>query len=229
MRFRLPLLLLIVAAPPANAATRNFGVSGFDRIRVEGPFKVRVTTGIPPMARSSGTAQSLDALSVETQGRTLVIKTGSRWGGYPGASAGPVEIEIGTHELSSATIAGSGSLAISQVKGLTFDLALHGSGVASIASADVDQFKLSQSGSGLVSLAGSALRLTAVVRGVSSLDGRALNVKDATIGAEGPATVRLSVSETAKVEARGAATVELAGTPVCNSKTEGSATVSGCR
>ena len=49
------------------------------------------------------------------------------------------------------------------------------------------------------------------------------------IGAEGPALVRASVSETAKVDAIGLAAVNLAGTPSCTVKTQGSSTVSGCK
>src|SRR5918993_830366 len=36
--------LSTLAAAPADAATRNFGVSGFDRIRVDGPFGVSIGT-----------------------------------------------------------------------------------------------------------------------------------------------------------------------------------------
>ena len=230
MRTILPALgLILVASTPANAATRNFGVSGFDRIRVEGPFRVKVTTGVAPFARASGSAQGIDGLSIATLGRTLVVRGGSSWGGYPGAAAGPIEVEIGTHELSSASLVGSGSLAISAVKGLTFDLTAQGSGAASIGAVAVDQFRLQAGCSGAISLAGAAQKITAVIRGVSSFDARELAVKNAVIGAEGAATIRMNVSETAKVDARGASTVELTGSPACASKTQGSASVSGCR
>jgi len=71
--------------------------------------------------------------------------------------------------------------------------------------------------------------LTAIVRGISTLDAPGLTSKNATIGAQGPATVRLTVTETAKVDAQGAAAVALTGNPACIVKAVGSATVSGCR
>ena len=40
------------------------------------------------------------------------------WGGYPGANAGPVEVSVGTHDLSDAWLNGAGALAIDRVKGL---------------------------------------------------------------------------------------------------------------
>ena len=114
MRHLPALCLLILAAAPADAATRNFGVNGFDRIRVDGAYKVRVTTGVAPFAIASGSAAALDGIAIDVQGRTLVVRSSRQsWGGYPGTSKGPVEISIGTHELSAAWINGSGTVASS--------------------------------------------------------------------------------------------------------------------
>ena len=109
--------LLACAPPPADAATRNFGVSGFDRIRVDGPYKVRLTTGVAPFAIASGSGPARStAVAIDVQGRTLVVRSNrSSWGGYPGEAKGPVEISIGTHELNAAWLNGSGSLAIDKV------------------------------------------------------------------------------------------------------------------
>jgi hypothetical protein len=232
MRILLPAfaLLACAAAAPADAATRNFGVSGFDRIRVDGPFKVRLTTGVAPFAIASGSANAIDAVAVEVNGRTLIVRSNrSSWGGYPGEAKGPVEISIGTHELTAAWVNGAGSLAIDKAKGLSFDLSVQGAGTASIGSVAVDQLKVALSGTASASIAGSAPRLTAIVRGISTLDAPGLTSKNATIGAQGPATVRLTVTETAKVDAQGAAAVALTGNPACIVKAVGSATVSGCR
>ncbi len=233
MRTFLPAFAIIAAAAaaPADAATRNFGVSGFDRIRVDGPFIVRVTVGVAPFAvASGGSAAALDGVAIDVQGRTLVVRNSrSSWGGYPGQAKGPVEISIGTHELGAAWLNGSGSLAIDKLRGLSFDLSIQGSGSASAGSVAVDQLKVSISGAASASLAGVAPKLTAIVRGISTLDAAGLVSKDATIGAQGPATVRATVTGTAKVDAQGAAAVALAGGPACTVKAIGSASVTGCR
>jgi len=231
MRIVIPIITLLACAPaPADAATRNFGVSGFDRIRVDGPFKVHLATGVAPFAVATGAAGALDAVALDVQGRTLVVRNArSSWGGYPGAAKGPVEINIGTHELTAAWLNGSGSLTIDKVRGMSFDFSIQGSGAASIGSATVDQLKVFVSGSAGATIGGSAPRLTATVRGVSMLDASSLIAKDATIAAIGPATVKATVTGTAKVDAEGAATVALNGNPACTVKTVGSATVSGCR
>ncbi|MEO8176652.1 MAG: DUF2807 domain-containing protein [Sphingomicrobium sp.] len=229
--FLLPFIALFaIAATPADAATRNFGVSGFDRIRVDGPFNVRLTTGVAPFAIASGTAAALDSVAIDVEGRTLVVHGNrSSWGGYPGDSKGPVEITIGTHELSGAWLNGSGSLAIDKVRGLSFDLSVQGAGAASIGTVAVDILKVSISGSAGATLAGVAPKLTAIVRGVSSLDAAGLTAADAVIGAQGPATVKATVTGTAKVDVQGVAAVVLTGRPACTVTAVGSATVSGCR
>ena len=142
---------------------------------------------------------------------------------------GPVEIGIGTHDLSSAWLTGSGALAIDKISGLSFDLSVQGSGAATIGRTDVDQLNISIGGTASARLAGRADKVTAVVRGVSSLDAANLAAKDATIGAEGTATVDANVSNSVKVDGNGPATVRFTGRPACTLRVGGSASVSGCR
>lgn len=229
---RKPVLFLAALglSAPALAAERNFSVTGFDRIRVDGPYQVTVRTNVPPFARASGTQAALDGVSIKVEGRTLIVRAGSGgWGGYPGEGRGPVTITLGTHDLSAAWINGAGALAVDRVRGLGFDLAVQGAGVARIDSADVEQLKIGLSGSGGARIGGRAAKLTATVRGTATLDAEALTIRDAVIGAEGPSTVRATITGTAKVDAIGLAAVTLAGRPSCTLKMQGSASVSGCR
>ena len=151
---RLPILaLLALASLPATAAApvaqRNYSVTSFDRIRVDGPYEVRLKTNVAPFARASGSQASLDGVAVRVEGRTLIVRPSSGgWGGYPGENRGPVTIEVGTHDLGTAWLNGAGTLIIDKIKGLGFDLAIQGSGSARIDSADIDQLKLGISGAG---------------------------------------------------------------------------------
>ncbi|HEY8591947.1 MAG TPA: DUF2807 domain-containing protein [Sphingomicrobium sp.] len=228
--FLLPAAALIALATPAGAATRNFGITGFTKIRVDGPFKVRLATGVAPFAKASGSASALDRLAISVQGETLVVRSNTAAAGsYSGNDNGLVEISAGTHELSAAWLNGSGSLAIDRVKALKFDLSVQGSGAAEIGQAAVDQLNINALGTASARVGGKAGKLTAVVRGISSLDAAALIVKDATLGAEGAATIAANVSGSVKLDASGPATVRLAGRPACTLRVSGAATVSGCR
>jgi len=225
------LAAFLLSAAPAAAATRNFGVSGFDRVRVDGDYKVTLTVGAAPFAKASGSMRALDPVEIVVEGRTLIVraKKSASWGGYPGESAGPVEVLIGTHELTAAFVNGAGSLAINRVRGLKFEASAQGAGAIAIDQVEVDQLQIGLAGAASARLAGTALKLTAVVRGTSLVDGEGLVVKDAVIGAQGPAIVKLTATGTAKVDAIGVAAVTLAGKPSCVVTTKGSASVSGCR
>ena len=225
------LLCASVPIAPALAADRNFGVSGFDRVRLDGDYRVTLTTGVAPFAKASGSSQAIDKLSIRVEGRTLVVRSdrSGSWGGYPGGQDGPISIQIGTHELTAAYVNGAGSLAINRVEGLKFDASAMGAGALSIDEVAVDQFNVGLAGAASARLAGRAGKLTLIVRGASLVDSESLSVKDAVIGTEGPAVVRLTVSETAKVTAAGVGSVSLSGEPACTLTVRGSATVSGCK
>jgi hypothetical protein len=217
-------------AVPAVAATRNFGITDFTKVRVEGPYKVVLVSGVAPFARATGSGAALDRLTVEVRGDTLVVENNkSGWGGYPGANPGPVEVSIGTHELSNAWVNGAGLLSIDRVRGLSFALSVQGSGRAEIAAADADQLSVSLVGTASAKLDGKAKKLTALVRGISALDATGLVATDASIGAEGAATIDANVKGETTIDASGPAVIRLDGRPTCILRTGGSTTVSGCR
>lgn len=228
---RLPLLglaALVSFAAPAAAATRTFTVTGFEKIRVEGPYRVKLVTGVSPFASASGSATALDAVSVEVQGRTLIVRRKSAKTN-DGSSSGPVVISAGTHELTSAWLNGSGGLAIDAVKAQTFTLGVSGSGAAEVGKLSVDRLHVSISGSAAVALGGAAEAASFSVSGPSSLQAVDLSTKAAKIIAQGASTVRLTATEAAEVTAKGLAIVELSGSPACTIRPTSSADVQGCR
>jgi hypothetical protein len=222
--------LAATLASPAVAETRNYTITSFDRVRIDGPYAVTVRTNSGSFARATGSAAAIDRLRVRVEGTTLIVGTDpGGWGGYPGDQAGPVTLEVGTANLSLATVNGAGSLTVGDIRGSDFALNMQGSGVATVQRVDVDRLKVGVAGAGSARLGGRALALTAIVRGAGVIDASGVSARDAVIGAEGPAAVRATVSGTARVDASGVASVTLDGSPGCQSKTTGTATVSGCR
>ena len=232
MRTCLPAFLIALAsAVPAHGAARTFEIAGFEKIRVEGPFKVRLTTGVPPSAKATGPQSALDRVAVEIIGRTLVIHNSlSAWGGTLGSDdSGPVEVVIGTHELNAASLTGAGSLEINSVKGLSFDLSAQGSGQIAIARADVDQMSVGLIGTASAMLAGKAGTLKVRAQGTSSLDGSGLDAKDVSLTVNGASTIKADVSNSADIVASGPGSISFSGNPSCTSRLTGSANVTGCR
>jgi hypothetical protein len=230
MHLRLLAFAALSLAAPATAATRNFGIEDFDRIRVTGPFKVQLVTGVAPFARATGDMEAIDDVSVDVEGRTLVIQqNASNWSSFPGQNSGPVTIEIGTHDLSAAWLNGSGLLSIDRVKEPSFELSIQGAGSASVGSMTVDTLKVGLSGSGSATISGTAPQLTATLFGASTFDGSALTTKDATIGAQGTAVMKLTATDAVKIDAEGPVTLTFSGNPACTLHAQGPAEVTGCR
>ena len=220
----------IVIAAPTRAADRNYSVTDFERVRVQGPVAVTLVTGSAPFARASGSPRALDGVVVRVEGQTLIIQADrTAWTGDDHrAPAGPVTIAVGTHDLRQASISGSGSLAIDQVRGQQFAIGVTGAASASVARADVDSLRLAQSGSGSVTLAGRAASLSALVRGSGQFDSTGLAVKELTLTAEGSASAHAAASLKATITAAGTAAIQIDGRPACTVKAIGSASVSGC-
>ena len=230
MHLRLLAFAALSLAVPATAATRNFGIQDFDRIRVTGPFKVQLVTGVAPFAKATGDMDAIDNVSVDVEGRTLIVQqNASSWSSFPGRNSGPVTIEIGTHDLSAAWLNGAGLLSIDPVKEPSFELSVQGAGSASVGSITVDTLKIGVSGSGSATIAGTAPQLTATLFGASTLDGSALTTKDATIGAQGTAVMKLTATDAVKIDAEGPVTLTFSGSPACTLHAQGPAEVTGCR
>lgn len=229
MRIILAFLIVAAVSAPAAAADRNYSVTSFDRIRVEGPYAVTLTTNVAPFARASGSQRALDGVSMRVEGRTLYVRADrSAWGSGADKPDGPVTIKVGTHDLAHASVNGAGSLAIDRVSGLEFVLLVSGSGSGSVALADIDKLRVSVVGAAQATVGGRAKQFTGNIRGAGVLDAAGLTANDAALTALGPVTIRATARNSAKITASGTATVTLEGGAACELKVTGSAVVMGC-
>lgn len=221
-----PLAVLALLASPAAAAERRYTITDFDRIQVEGPFEVTLTTGKGPSASATGDTQALERVSVEVQSRTLKIKPNrSAWGGYPGQQSGAVRLAVSTHDLRGATLIGSGSLAIDKAKAMKFDAALSGSGRIGIGRIEADVLTLGLIGAGKLTLGGKVKTVRATISGSGDLEAASLQSEDAEINADTSGTVALGVRRGAKITSTGAGEVAIGGTPACTVVNRGAGTV----
>jgi hypothetical protein len=223
----LALLLLAFAAGPAQAAERRFTIISFDRVRMEAPFDVSVTTGKAPSAKAEGSVAALDSVDLRVEGRTLIIR---QQGGWNGAGKGvPVRITLGTPDLRAASLIGSGRLQIDRMTGLAANLALGGPGLLKVADLRADRLDLLAGGSGTVALGGAVKTGRIGTEGSVVLDASALQVEELVLVATGSSEVRASARRSVNLTASGAVTVSLQAPVACIQKVTGAATVSGCR
>lgn len=218
--------LLVCLASQAGAAERGYSVTDFDRIRVDGPYKVTLVTGKSPGARAIGSQAAIEGIVVDLQGRTMIVRRNSQnWGGYPGQSAGPIELRVSTYGLRSAALNGAGSLGIDRLKGQALELSVSGSGLLKVGAVDADRLTLGVTGSGRAEISGKVLSAQVGVRGTGVIDAGALTANDVRIAVDGPGDVRIGASRTASVTSTGAGTIVVLGSPACTIKATGSASV----
>src|SRR4051812_19861729 len=109
----LALLLLTAASAPQD---KTYLVSGFERVRVDGPYQVDIVRG-PNSARAQGDPKALDQLDVHVDGSTLVIGAGTRgWETRAGERIAAPHITLSTPVLSSVTVNGGGIVRVSAMR-----------------------------------------------------------------------------------------------------------------
>ena len=223
MQRRLILLTAAAAALSATAApaaTRNFSVTSFDRIRVEGPFDVTLRTGIGSSARADGPdARMLDRVRIELTGRTLIIRRDQN--GAPGGSLQGVRITLTAPAIVGATLLGTGTLALDKASGARFDAILSGAGTLSVDRVDTDLLTLVIAGTGTTRLAGRTRTLRANVQGAGTITAPSLTAQDTTLASAGTANITLATTRAARIDASGSGTITISGTPACTVRSAG--------
>lgn len=220
--FRLPFLsIALVLAVPAQAAERTIVVTSFDRLRVEGPFEVRVTTRRPPSAKIEGTVRASDAVAVRVEGTTLIVSTGPKgWDEVPaiGKPSAPV-VYLGTLSLRSAAVIGGGQVRIDgPLRGQRIDLQVTGSGGLAIGALEADQLNATVLGPGTMTLGGRGGRVRLIGSGAGTLDAGALRGDDVTVRLEGPGAIQASARYTADAISTGIGAITIYGKPACRVK-----------
>lgn len=210
------LLVAALFASPALAAERGLTLTDFDRVRVEGPYVVDITTGKSASGKLIGTQQALDRITVQVQDHTLVIRPNrSGWGGNPDTDGGPVRVKITVPSLRTAWVNGSGVVTIAGMRGATLDLVLQGSGSLGVSGVQADRLSIGLTGAGSAALSGKASQVTIITRGGGALDASALATQDIRVSSEGSGDIKTAASRSAKVTSSGAGNIIVAGKPAC--------------
>jgi hypothetical protein len=213
-----PLLALALLGLPgiAHAADKAFLVGSFTRVRVNGPFRVTIATGKSPGAHASGSLDALHALTLQTDGDTLVVSMGAgNWTTDAGETVTPPTITLTTPTLQSAMINAGATLTVDAMKGQKVSLALNGSGELDVGAITADQLEARIVGTGRMALAGTAQRAQVIVNGPGSVAASDLVAGDLVARSDGPGTLDLAARYTATVTTTGLGAVTVAGSPSC--------------
>jgi len=214
----------MVGATQAQAAERNFTVTGFDEIEVAGPFDVVVNVGKGPSVRAVGEADDLDRLKIEVEGRELGIGTKERrWNDW--SRTQPIRIFVTVPALKGVSLAGSGDVQVDRVRGEEFAGAIAGSGNLTIAALNTTAAKFSIAGSGDLVASGSCRTASASIAGSGDVNLSGLRCQSLTAKVAGSGNIDANATQTAKVSIMGSGDVTVAGGAKCDVSKMGSGSV----
>jgi len=220
-------LPVLAAALPAHAADRPYPVADFDRLVVEGPYRVHLVVGRATTVRASGTREGLDRVSIETNGTTLRIRPQRNvWGASAGRDPGAVTIEMTTRTLRSARLLGPAILDVEGAGGLNLEFMVEGSGTLRATRVAADALSLGLLGAGALEIAGTAKTLRGQFQGTGSIIAANLAADAATVTTNTVGNVTLQVNGRAEISAYGLGTVTVSGRPACVLSGSGAAQVS---
>jgi hypothetical protein len=217
MIVRATLIPLLLMAAPAHAAERNWGIGSFDRLRVDGPFEVRVTTGGPPRARAQASdPRVLERLSIEVRGGILVLRLqGEGWAGLDKALDAPPVITLSSPTLSSVTLFSGSRVTVAGMKGARVALSVTGSGVVAVSGVETEALEATLIGTGSITAAGRASRARLSTNGPGSIDAAGLDASDLFVSVDGAGETRAKARYTAQIVSNGLGRITVGGSPKC--------------
>lgn len=217
-------LALTVLALPAAAADRSYTVTSFDRVRVEGPFDVRLTVGnAGQSAKASGDADVLANLDIDVQGTTLIVRKGSSGWGERGKVGGPAPvITLVTSSLRTVTVIGGGKLTVGgAIRSQRLDVQVNGAGSIDARGIASDELYVTLIGAGNIAMVGKSARARLVTSGSGTIMAMPLSVGDLMVRLDGPGEVQVSARFTADLTSTGLGRIVVAGGAKCTVKAQG--------
>jgi hypothetical protein len=211
----LALLALALLTASASPQEKTFLVTGFERVRVDGPFTVEIVQG-PSRAIASGDPKLLERLDIHVDGTTLVVGAGAEgWNLARGEAVGSPRITLTTPALRGLLVNGGGQVRVQDMRGARVDVAVSGGGSIEVDALQADDLNLTLTGTGTITVAGTSRRARIRSNGAGSIDAANLQAGDATIVSESSGEMTVGVRYTVRVFALGLGRVGIGGTPSC--------------
>ncbi|MDF0488114.1 DUF2807 domain-containing protein [Sphingomonas sp. H39-1-10] len=217
MKRLLAALPLFCLPAPAAAEQRGFAIGSFDRVRIDGPFRVIVTLGGAPGGSAEGDPRALGDLDVRVDGTTLIVRAGvNGWGEQGGARHTAPVVRISTQAIRSIVAVGAAQVSVGgPFRGQRLDLSLTGSGTLAAPTIDADQLFATVLGAGTMTLGGRAAKARLTTSGSASIAAAPLVADDLTVRLDGNGAIDAQARYTAAVTTTGLGGVTVYGKPAC--------------
>ncbi|MFA5989857.1 MAG: head GIN domain-containing protein [Sphingomonas sp.] len=200
----------------AGAARRTYAVGSFERLRIDGPYEVRLETGNAPGASASGDARALDSLNVAVEGGTLIVRAGAgNWGEVHASTAIPIVVTLTTPSLRSVNLNGGGQLMIKRMVGQRLALLINGAGTLAATGIDADLFSATIIGNGTMTLAGRTGRARYQLSGAGNFAAGNMIANDLVAHSDGTGTMLVAARYTASLYASSLGPITVLGNAKC--------------
>ncbi|MBW8845566.1 MAG: DUF2807 domain-containing protein [Burkholderiales bacterium] len=194
-------------------------VSAFTKLRIDGPFDVKLTQGGSDQATVVADDNIEPLVETVVEGDALVVRM-KHDAGFTTRSAPMVRVDA--RALQSISVNGSGDLSAERFKADGLSLNVVGSGDVHFGVVELKDLNVSISGSGDVRLAGRAEQQSWTVSGSGDVDARALAGRAAKVSINGSGDVSLGVTEQLDVQLSGSGDLSYGGRPQLRQSVSGS-------
>lgn len=213
---RLLIPAMLLSAVPAGAADRSVAVTNFDRVRIDGPFAVTLTTRASPNASVSGDPRVLDNVAITFDGGTLMIRRNAAAAARAPKNLPAPTVTLSTRDLRSAGVVGGGILTVAgPVAGSRIDLTVTGAGTIAAPELAADQLVATLIGTGELKLGGTARSARLLANGAGAISADGLVANDALVRTDGSTAVTVTARYTATASSTGLGPITILGKPDC--------------
>ena len=202
------LLMLVLSLNASAQGTRNFNLTGFDKLSMGSAFRVEVQQGSKYSISTTGRSEDLDDLQATIKGDVLHL-------GYKNNSWNKrrktVNINIVMPSLDGVDFSGASKVVVNKFVG-TKSMAIEVSGASQVTmdfSAPKVTFELS--GASSLTITGQGDVLNGEVSGASSFKGESFPAKSVNIDASGASSAYVVASATVHADASGASRIRYSG------------------
>ena len=202
------------SAADAQAATRDWPASGFDKVDLRAAAEVTIRTGPRFAVHAEGDPRLLDRLTANVRQDTLTL-------GWQGRDTSidthgqSLHVSITMPRLTGAGLSGAGTLTVDRVEGPNFSADVGGAGTIRVAALHAQHATLTMGGTGEIVVAGTVDQLDARVSGVGSIDTGGLAAHAGRLAMSGTGQIRARIDGPADVTLSGMGHVDVTGRPRC--------------
>ena len=202
------------ATSGAQAATRDWPASGFDRVDLRAAAEVAIRNGPGFSVHAEGDPRLIERMTANVHQGTLTLGWQDRDESISLHNS-RLHITVTMPRLAGVGLSGAGTMTIDRVETPQFAADVGGAGTIRIASLRAERTTLTMGGTGEIVVAGTTGQLDARVSGVGSINATNLAARAGRVGMSGTGQIHAQIDGPADVTLSGLGHVEIVGRPRC--------------